>query len=234
MFDVDTLNRLAELLGSRLPQIPPGGTVPYVIVPESMNVHSLEDMLPPQRIKRLVTLIESGSFIDYVNRFKTDNTLIFANVSDHGASIFALLDYHGPAPKLTPAHVDHKAQYNTICTKEWKDWREADRKVMNQVQFATWVEEHLELFRGITDAAGKVLTPTGAELLELVQTLEGKSDVRFNSAIRLQSGGSKLAFDEDVTLKGQTVNQSGFIEVPKQVGAGIKPFEGSGPAALPD
>lgn len=191
--------------------------VPYLVVPENMRLQSLESYVPPTRIKRNVQLLESQSFSDYVNRFKTDNTMIFVNVLTEGANFKAILDYHGSAPDLEPAYCDHVATFNTIKTVEWSTWLAADRKQMNQVQFATWLEDNAALFK----------EPTGAALLELVRTLEGKSDVRFNSAIRLESGSNKLAFDEDVVLKGQSTTSAGYVELPSVIVAGIKPFEGS-------
>lgn len=219
MIPKDTLDRLLEV-GADFP-VQTIGKVgdPFVITPNSMTVHDLSKFLPPTRIKRGVTLLEAGSFSDYVNRFKTDNTLIFANVTETGATFTALLDYHSPAPELKPAYVEHSAKYATVPTPEWTTWNNANRKQMSQVDFATWLEDNLPLFR----------SPTGGELLELVKTLEGKSDVRFNSAIRLQSGGNKLAYDEDVTLKGQVTTQAGFVELPKEIMAGIAPFQGAPP-----
>lgn len=212
------INRVLELSAKLGQPIATGeGGVPVILVPSGMKAESLAPYLPPPRIKRTVTLLEASSFVDYVNRFKTSNTLIFANVTETDASFFALLDYHAPAPELTPAYCEHAAKFALIRTPEWKVWTEQDRDPMSQVDFATWLEDNLTLFT----------EPTGAALLELIQTLSGKQDVRFNSAVRLQSGANKLHFDEDVVLRGASSTTEGDVELPSVLVAGIAPFQGA-------
>ena len=89
---------------------------------------------------------------------------------------------------------------------------------MTQAEFATFLEENSDLF----------ITPSGADMLELVQSLEGHSNVAFNSGIKLQNGAIKLSYDEEVTLKGQVASVPGSLEVPKLLEAGIEPFNGTG------
>lgn len=93
---------------------------------------------------------------------------------------------------------------------------DANGKRFDQVAFATWLEEHQDL----------ITTPPGAELLEFVETLEGKNSVRFNSAVRLQSGGNALSYDEDVELQGRVNTTAGKMVLPKVIVAGIRPFQG--------
>lgn len=215
--DRQTLDRLLEL-GAKAPEIIKGlSSDPLVVIPSGCKIESLEPYFPPTRIKRGVALLEAGSFIEYVNRFKNDSTLIFANVTETSASFIAMLDYHGPAPELEPDYCSHTAKFSTIQTPEWKIWLAADRTQMDQVKFATWLEDNAGLF---TD-------PSGADLLELVQTLSGKSDVRFNSAVRLTSGSNKLHFDEDVILRGASTTKEGDVELPAILTAGIAPFQGA-------
>lgn len=190
------------------------GADPFIILPENYHAQDISQFLAPTRIKQAPQMIEAGSFIDYVNRFKSGNTLIFANVNDNGARLVGMIDYHGVDE---PAYCQHCVGFETIPTKEWSDWMQANGKRMDQVAFATWLEEH---YATITD-------PAGAVLLELVQTLIGKSDVRYNSAIRLKSGSSKLDFEEDVTLRGTTATKEGEVELPQVITAGISPFQGT-------
>ena len=212
----ETIDRLLEL-GAKAPeQITITGSPPVVMLPGDCKLESLERFYPPQRIKQNPLFLEAGSFVDYVNRFKAGATLIFARVTESGAGFIALLDYHTAAPELLPAYCAHTARFDTLETPEWKIWMAANRKQMDQVTFATWLEDNAGLF---TD-------PTGADLLELVQTLEGKSEVRFNSGVRLQSGGNKLHYDEDVTLRGASTTKEGEVDLPAVLTAGIAPFQG--------
>jgi uncharacterized protein YfdQ (DUF2303 family) len=199
------------------------------MVPNGYCVQSLAPWCPPTRVKRKVALIEAGSFCDYVNRFKNGDTLIFAAVTETGATLTALLDYHGAPVRADGESTEPKANYcehmATLAlseTVEWRGWRMTDRKPMSQFDFATWLEENSGLFNCVKDGVLR-----GAELLELVNTLHGKSDVRFSSMIRLKDGSNKLAYDEDVGLQGKI--NGGSIELPSVISAGMVVFQGGEP-----
>jgi uncharacterized protein YfdQ (DUF2303 family) len=226
----EAIDRLIDL-GAALGAIrePPKGD-PFVIVPVGFKTESLAPFLPPARIKQNVVMLEAGSFADYVNRFKTDNTLIFADVTDTGAKFVAILDYHEKATQskkeisvtevsigLKANYCSHTARFECITTKEWQDWMANNGKRMDQVAFATFLEENMELIQ----------TPPGATLLEIVQTLHGHVDARFVQATRLQSGRVTLSYDEDVVVKGNSITKEGAVDLPTQIIAGIAPFQGT-------
>ena len=136
----------------------------------------------------------------------------------------AIFDYHGAVDDaktpLEPGRLAHLAKFATITTPEWNAWSEKDREVCGQLEFAEWIEENLKLF---TKPEG-TSAPTGAELLDLVRTLHGHSNARFNTTLRLQTGGHSVSYDEDVQVAGQ--NSSGKIDVPPTIIGGFKIFEG--------
>lgn len=194
----------------------PGGT-PVVSLPATHHLESLAKFYPPQRIERSVTLLEAGSFADYVNRFKMPDTLIFVTVSETGCTFRAMLDYHSPAPELKPAFCQHEAVFTAVETPDWKTWKAADRKKLKQVEFAEWLEDNARLF----------VDPPGADLLELVTNLHGHANARFNQAARLKTGAQSVSFEEDVIIKGGSSTTSDSIELPATVSAGIAVFQGS-------
>lgn len=189
-----------------------------MVIPDGFKVESLKQFLPPTRIEQKVHLLEHGSFCDYVNRFKSEDTLVFASVGDAGAAFVSVLDYHAAKP-MKPSYASHVALFEVSPTAEWRDWMLNNGLKKDQVEFATFLEEHGKL----------IVAPPGAELLELVQNLQGKNDARFSSGIRLQSGQVKLHYDEDVVLKGTSTSKPGEIELPKEITAGIAPFQGTEP-----
>lgn len=193
---------------------------PFTIVPQGMHVESLSEFCPPTRIRQTPRFHESGSFSDYVNRFKTDNTLIFASFGElgqDGVTFVATLDYHSPAPALKPAYCDHEATFVALFTPEWLTWRQADRKRMGQVEFAEWLEDNQKFF----------VEPKGAELLETVRSLHGHKNARFNTVIRLDNGAQSVAYDEDVQIKGTSVTKGETLELPPLIKAGIAVFQGA-------
>lgn len=202
----------------------------------------ISEHYPPKRVKRAVALIDAGSFADYVNRFKNPDTLIFATVEENGAKLTAILDYHG-APtsagdkaqdaqsgkdsfRPRPEYCSHIATLELQTTDDWDEWTAADREPKTQVGFAEWLEEHAYLFNRVEEGVLR-----GAELLELVSTLIGKSEVRFNSQIRLKDGKNSLAYEEDVGMQGQLNNST--IDFPSVINAGMHIFTTNDPTAKP-
>lgn len=194
---------------------------PVVIVPTGYKVETLN--VPPQRVPRAVSFTDGPSFCEYVQKYKTPGTLLFAVVADAGCTITAHLDYHDkPVLEANAREINwssHTAKMECKLTNEWQTWlgHNGADKAFSQIEFAQFLEDNDRLF----------IAPTGAEFLELVTTLEGKNHVRFNSGIRLQNGKSKLDFEEDVELRGGGApgQTSGSIEIPEKLHLGIIPFE---------
>ena len=229
MISIEVLDKVLAL-GAKAPEVLNSkGAEPLVAIPFSQKVESLAQFYPPTRIKRKVTLLEANSFIEYVNRFKTDNTLIFANVSETGVEFSALLDYHGPAPELEADYCDHIAKFTAIETPEWKVWKAADRSLVNQVDFATWLEDNLSLFT----VGGDGKYPAGADLLELVKSLHGHRNARFSNTVRLDNGAYSAQFDEDIVVRGASSTRDGEIELPPMVCGGLAVFQGADAYEMP-
>lgn len=223
MIDKEAILTLVEL-GAKAPGIAqPEGADPLTLLQVGQKVESLERFFPPTRIKRTVHLLEATSFIDYVNRFKTEDTLIFANVSQNGVSFVAMLDYHSAAPALKPAYCDHTAKFDAIPTPEWQVWLANNRKPMDQVTFATFLEDNQQVF----------VEPSGAELLELVRSLHGHRNARFGTALRLDNGAYSVSYDEEVVVKGTSSTKSGDLELPPVIKAGMAVFQGAAPYEVP-
>lgn len=208
---------------------------PFFIAP-SGEPKGLKGFFPPRRIEQRVKLLDAGSFIDYVNRFKTLDSLIFSDVTEQGATLTAVIDYHTPEKEGgVPDWCRHIATFTTMQTPEWKAWLAGNRKPMEQVEFATWLEDNLHLFVVPKDkVTGQDLPgyPTPAELLELVRSLHGHQNARFNTALRLDNGAYSVAYDEDVSVKGTMSTRSEAMELPPLVCGAVSVFQGSAPYAV--
>ena len=175
----------------------------------------VEKFLPaPRRIKADVKISDLLSFVAYVNKFKFGSTAIFCS---NDGSMVAVLDYHSDGSD--PSWCSHRVSYKPVISPEWTRWMAKNGVSMDQTGLAEFLEENQDL----------VVEPKGAELLELVQTLEGKNHIDCNSLIRLNNGRTKLEYTEDVQLKGVSNSVPGGVEFPNQIVCGIIPFEG-GPA----
>jgi uncharacterized protein YfdQ (DUF2303 family) len=199
---------------------------PFFITPQGQAV-PLQSFYPPRRVRQNVTLLDAGSFIDYVNRFKSADSLIFSNVTESNATFTAILDYH--KMDLTADYCAHRASFTTQPTPEWATWLKSNRVPMSQVDFATWLEDNLKLFTTTADEG----SPSAAELLELVRTLHGHQNARFSSNLRLQTGAFSASYDEDTEVKGTITTKPGSIDLPAQISGGFPLFQGGEAYAVP-
>ena len=216
---VGVVDALVALGAKQTPIWSGGGSDELIVIPQNQKVESLAKFFPPKRIEQQPSFLETGSFTAYVKRFKTENTLVFANVTETGADFTAVLDYHGAAPELNPDYCRHVARFSAVETPEWKVWKQYNRKAMNQVEFAVFLEDNASLF----------VDPSGAELLELVRSLHGHRNARFNTALRLDNGAYSVSYDEEVVVKGSAQARSGDMELPPIIKAGVAVFQGGQP-----
>jgi uncharacterized protein YfdQ (DUF2303 family) len=198
----------------------------FFIKPDG-NPVSLKQFFSPTRIRQTVSLASANSFCEYFNRFAGSESMIFAEVDSDSANFVAILDYHAPAVVEScsngPNYCEHVAQYETEPTPEWKAWLGANRKAMNQVDFATWLEDNLHLF--VTPPADKN-APSGADLLELVKSLHGHQTAQFNTALRLDNGAYTVKYEEAIDVRGTIKSDS--LTLPPFIYGGFSLFEGMG------
>src|SRR5574343_711582 len=143
----EALDRIFELGSKMLPQKAHESGDPFILVPSGMSVMSLAQFCPPNKIVRDVRLDDTDSFCEYVNKFKSPDTLIFASTLTDGVSgvnFSAILDYHS-AREFKPNYCRHVATFKTVQTHDWKTWCAADRKGMTQVEFANWLEDNSQV-----------------------------------------------------------------------------------------
>lgn len=186
----------------------------FIIIPTGYRAESVEQFMPtPARTKLKVALNDLTSFIRYLQDNKTEATRIFATVSEQGAAFGAVIDCD---TKTAPSWRDHKAGYTCELTPEWKRWVAGSKQPFNQVAFAEFLEANQLM----------IVDPPGAELLEMIQTLEGKNNVQFKSVKRLTNGKQSLDYQEDIELSGNAGTQKGKIEMPAMLTLGLAPFVG--------
>jgi uncharacterized protein YfdQ (DUF2303 family) len=186
-------------------------STPYVVVPAGARIESMEKLLPmPRRIRQHPKFREVGSFVAYVNAFKTEHSRIFVEFSETGGAFMAILDYHAPDE---PAWCEHRATYDCPATVEWKRWCQNNRKEMPQQTFAEFLEENLTA----------IVDPPGAAVLEIARKLVAKTTVDFVSAVRLENGNEQFVYEERTEAKA---GEKGQLTVPSELKLGVKLFQG--------
>lgn len=145
----------------------------------------------PKWVTQLVTVQKASSLSDYVLRFKNEGTLLFADI---GADrIVGAIDYHREPQRENPSDAPatgvadnemlsnpsprlgtHNVVLQLKRSEEWARWTGQNEKLMDQIEFATFLEEN-----GID-----VIDPSGASLLELCRDIHAMSGSQVRSAIR--------------------------------------------------
>jgi uncharacterized protein YfdQ (DUF2303 family) len=109
---------------------------------------------------------------------------------------------------------DHKATHVPEKSVEWATWisKAGFGNAMGQMEFAAFLEENLKDITATDDGM-----PSGSAMLQMALDFEAKQDMRFKSAVRLQSGGVRMEYvaDEDKnTVESMKVFERFQIAVP--------------------
>lgn len=183
----------------------------FLVVPQGFSEKEVSDayglkLAKPKYIKQAVTIETADSLVDYVNRFKLPDTMLFAEISSN--RIMALVDYHAPAGA---AHVAHRAKMELSFSEEWQLWTHISGKLMPQLEFARFIEEN----------GADVRAPSAAELLEAVRDLQAHRKVNFTKAVRTSSDNESFEFQDET--KATT---KGGIELPTKFKLGLPVYFG--------
>lgn len=190
-------------LGEGLPAVVP------ILVDHRANgqVRAIRDIieayrLRPERRVGTAAVATLESFGALVNRHKTAHSAIFAAVDWPKPSLTAVIDYH----KLDgePDRLKHRIVYPFPLTEEFSAWIDNDGEMMEQGQFATFLEEHAAELAAPFDAEAiefeglfkaKMAAPN--ELIALSRDLEIHVNARVKRQERLSSGERIVEFGEE-------------------------------------
>ena len=100
-------------------------------------VPALADAVGPAFIDQLVNIDQSQSLIDYVNRFKTDDTVIFADTDEF--EVHAVIDYH-KASSVKPGPTEHHAIQTLSHSAKWEQWTSISGRMYDQKSFARMLD----------------------------------------------------------------------------------------------
>lgn len=208
-----------------------------VLVPQSaqllqIDLQAYEDKYAdrPRRLKGDTTLATAQSFVAFVNRHKTPETVISAN--EKLTSFRAVFNPDEPNGQPTPGagdtdgggfvlgrpgHADYTATYGCPVSIEWQRWmgksqHAADSKVgMKHDTFIQFIEDNLL----------DIVTPENGRMLQLVRAFEAKKDVKFASVRKLENGDTAFSFSEET----EQIIKDG-LSLPSQFTISIPVFNG--------
>lgn len=163
----------------------------------------------PRRRTGLYIHTDAASFLDYVGRHRDpDHTSIW--VDQPSARIEAVINDNGLE---VPGWKDHRAALRLVRTREWQHWKSKDGSYMDQENFADHLQE------GILE----ITSPDSATMLEIAQSIQGKTSVDWRSASRLDNGAVGFAYQEEIEA---SAGRAGNLEVPATFTLAVSPFDG--------
>jgi uncharacterized protein YfdQ (DUF2303 family) len=165
----------------------------------------------PDRMHGTTRLHDVGSLLGFVDEHEWDATKVYASLA--AFRIVAVFNDDVKADgEQRPGWGDHRAELDLVRTPEWSAWEESDGRMMNQADFAEFIEDRLL----------DIVEPEAADMLELAQTFHAVTGVNFRSSTILASGQRQLTYEESTTA---TAGHGGKLVIPKEFVLGIPPFE---------
>jgi len=175
------------------------------------------EVLKPKVVAQIVQLQTVESMVEYLNRFKNFDSVVFADIATD--TILGIIDYHkmpeanrpdGPSVSdhhdADPQHGKHQARMKIPFSLEWQTWLGPNGRLMSHKNFATFLEENSIDILPLA-ASGLAMTEEEANapttLLELTRSLQVVQNVNFNSSVR-HGSYDKVDFQKeaDATARG--------------------------------
>lgn len=97
----------------------------------------------PRRRAGTAILSDLNSFTAHVNRFKDEDSAIFACNDRKKPSLTGVLNYHRSGATSDPRFGDHRAQFNFPLSDEWQAWTAFNGKELPMIGFARFLEDHI-------------------------------------------------------------------------------------------
>lgn len=198
------------------PQLVTAGAIYAVTVDDDQTVQTLDFAGPdytsaPTRKRGAVKVHDAASLVAYLAKHGNASSEVWAD--RRRLSLVAVLNAHTDE---AAAWEDHRASFEVLATPAWKAWAELDGKFIDQATFA----EHIE------NRAVDIVKPSGADMLEVAQSISATVGVRFESSKLLSNGERQLEYRETVEAKA---GRAGRLDIPQQIELALAPFEGAPP-----
>lgn len=193
---------------ARKPHVLFQDATPYAFIPNDgggFTFKILEEVLPaPTRKRATVTITDVVSLLHYLDKHAvTGQTTVYVNADSiaGAATIIAVINDHAGGYGNEHGGIagwrDHTATYTPIKSVEWNRWIANSKKEMDQLAFATFIEDNIIDISNPTAGASDQSLPTGGQMLKMATDFEANYDKRFKQKLNLGGGGVQLEYIED-------------------------------------
>ncbi len=204
-------------------------------VPEILSCDAILEKYrtAPKRRTGTAKVTTLSSFIDLINRHKDDHSVIFAKTDWPEPHLIAVIDYH--KVNGLPRFGQHKVSYAFPLTDELKTWMDGNGKLLDQQEFALFLEEHAAELAAPTDGERSEYErlfrerfATPAEVISLSRSLEIFVGAKIKRQERLQTGERTVLFEATHT------NANGdAVDIPGIFMLSVPPFLDGDPIRIP-
>lgn len=193
-----------------------------VVIPDGYRIEdlapALREQLPrPARPRSYLSLDTEDSFIAYALRFAPDYPEATIRMSRKGESgslgrAEVVFDDHLPGDGTRAGWQQFGAFWSLALAPEYLRWREKSGVMMEQVEFARFLEENIE---DIED---------GATLLGIAMTMQARTNTEAKSAIRLDNGQIQFVYAESIDAKA---GPNGKVTIPATFTLNLRVLRGA-------
>jgi uncharacterized protein YfdQ (DUF2303 family) len=192
--------------------------------------------IAPKIITQAVKLQDSYSLIEYVNRFKDADSVLFADIVS--STILAVIDYHTGAGSTvaglegsdpTARHTKHTALLTLPLSLEWQTWMGIDGKMMSHVDFANFLEEHaidILPLDTLHNSSGEVIEDAPTTIYELCREMQLRSNYGASSVVR---NGDYLSIEMQ---KGDDITTKRNVSMPASINLDVPVYFGEQPVRV--
>lgn len=197
------------------------GAVAHYAVPSDhgtilADVNLEAGLAAPLRKRGTVQVLDAVSFNAVLDaNADVENHTIYINRDPENPSIVAVMNGNGASG---PGWGDFRVELLFRPTQQWKKWKTIDGQLLNQAQFAEFVEDNIS----------DVISPVAAEMMEIAQYFSATRSTDFKSAIRTKDGRVQLQNIENMEAKVG----AGETAVPDIITLGISPVYGVPPIKI--
>lgn len=172
-----------------------GLSIAHIAVPKGTDIKEVKTDLEalqanPRRTKATAAFADTASFLSYIARHAGASTVTWCEFDPQKLklSFTAVIDEHA---KDLAGWRAHRAVFTPDFSAEWKAWTGKHAQSFAQVPFAEWIQEHDD---DIVAANG---LPSSLQMLEMATNFVMNEERALKSAVRLQSGGTRLTYIAD-------------------------------------
>lgn len=186
-----------------------------VAVPKGVELKSLkafhDEWLPAPRRRQGVSIHKTlASLVDWVNRFKSEQSVLFADPGDAAKPVLQAVINYNPAGPVDDDDQktdwgDHRGRYAFPLSDQWAAWKAVDGKKQTVREFSRFIERQIEDIGDPADA-GKIAKQipeklgfalaTPAQVLTLSKGLSLVVDHTVTNVFDPNTGEMRLQFEQ--------------------------------------